>query len=467
MSRCYRPASGQLLLLPGGMSRTMSSAVNWKTCLDHAVISDVGMRRANNQDSHAVLLAPDVEAWRRRGHVFLVADGMGAHAAGELASKMAADTIPHTYYKLANFPAPNAIRKSIREVNAAIHRRGQTNAEFRGMGTTVSTLILLPQGALIGHVGDSRIYRLRGKSFEQLTFDHSLVWEMSAAGHIPKDLIPSSIPKNIITRSLGPHPEVQVDLEGPFPLEVGDIFLLCSDGLMAGKVEDHEVGAILGALPPAEAARVLVDLANLRGGPDNITVLVVRITHKALATLPENQPGLLPIGEDLQEKQVRNVMTWVMWGAAAFFLIVGLYFITTQFPGFIAGIAFVAAVMFLIFGFMQRMGPPEPEYSYLPPGRMLGKGPHTKVETTTDAKLSDSLANLVRELRDAATKGNWSLDWSKFNNHAKAGVEAADKSDFNAAVQEYGRALRSMMTELRNQRAKHKAQDDEVDLLGK
>ncbi len=135
------------------------------------------------------------------------------------------------------------------------------------MGTTASALLLLPQGALTGHVGDSRVYRLRGKCLEQLTFDHSLVWEMSAAGQLPKNALPGFVPKNIITRSLGPHADVKVDLEGPYPLEAGDTFLLCSDGL-SGQVSDEEIGALLHCLPPAEAAQVLVDLANLRGGPD-------------------------------------------------------------------------------------------------------------------------------------------------------------------------------------------------------
>ncbi|MDX1961641.1 MAG: protein phosphatase 2C domain-containing protein [Pirellulales bacterium] len=444
----------------------MPHTVNWKSFLDYAEVTDVGMRRSNNQDSKAVMLAPDPDLWRKRGHVFLVADGMGAHAAGELASKIAADTIPHTYHKLT-LPPPNAIRKSIREVNATIHRRGQSNLDFQGMGTTASTLVLLPQGALVGHVGDSRVYRLRGRQFEQLTFDHSLVWEMSAAGHIPKDAVPSIVPKNVITRSLGPHPDVQVDLEGPFPIEVGDIFLLCSDGLMAGKLSDREIGAILQALPPAESARVLVDLANLRGGPDNITVIVVRITHPALATLPENQPGLLPIGEDLQEKKAKKMMSIVMWAAAVCFLILGLVLTTTSLPWYIPTIAFVAAAMFLGFGFLQLSTVPEPEYSYLPAGRMLGKGPHTRCECQPDGALSDDLARLAHELRDAATKGSWAIDWAKFNGYVKAGVEAADQDDFTTAVREYGRALRTMMAELRNQRQRAKPDDSEVDLLGK
>ncbi len=102
----------------------------------------------------------------------------------------------------------------------------------------------------MAHVGDSRVYRLRGGKYEQLTFDHSLLWEMSASGQFSKDSLPNLVPKNIITRSLGPHKNVQVDLEGPFPLEVGDTFLMCSDGL-SGQVKDEEMGAILTrSLPP-------------------------------------------------------------------------------------------------------------------------------------------------------------------------------------------------------------------------
>ena len=208
----------------------------------------------------------------------MVADGMGAHAAGEMASKMACDLVPHAYQKLSDRPVPEAIHQAVVEANAGIHNRGQANAEFHGMGTTTSVLLILPEGALAAHVGDSRVYRLRRHMLEQLTFDHSLVWEMKAAGQLQGGDLPNFVPKNIITRSLGPHDEVQVDLEGPYPLEEGDTFLLCSDGL-TGQVTDEEIGAILGCLSPQQAARMLVDLANLRGGPDNITVIVVRASR--------------------------------------------------------------------------------------------------------------------------------------------------------------------------------------------
>ena len=137
--------------------------------------------------------------------------------------------------------------------------------------------MLLPQGALVAHIGDSRIYRLRGDLLEQLTFDHSLVWEMAAAGQMAEADVPSYIPKNVITRSLGPHPSVHIDLEGPYSAESGDKFLICSDGL-SGPITDEEIGVIAAiACAPDDAAETLVDLANFRGGPDNISVVVAQV----------------------------------------------------------------------------------------------------------------------------------------------------------------------------------------------
>ena len=296
----------------------MEQRLNWDDCLTHVEATDVGMRRSNNQDSYAALLASDADNWQRRGHVFVVADGMGAHAAGELASKMAADGIPHNYYKLREESSPDAIRKTVRQVNEEIHRKGQANAEFHGMGTTASVLVLVPQGALVAHVGDSRVYRLRGGRIEQLTFDHSLVWEMTASGQYNPNL-PNLVPKNIITRSLGPHKNVQVDLEGPFPLEIGDTFLLCSDGL-SGLVKDEEMGVIMSTLPPAEAAQVLIDLANLRGGPDNITVLIVRVTGAAISARANMQAAPLAMADERAAQAPPPPATGKFWWGAAIML---------------------------------------------------------------------------------------------------------------------------------------------------
>ena len=248
----------------------------WQSGLEHVALSDLGLRRSNNQDSMTAAVAGSLAAFQQRGHLFMVADGMGAHAAGELASKLAVDTVPLSYHKLADRSPPEALRAAMEDANSQIHSRGCASPDFKGMGTTSTVLVLLPQGALVAQVGDSRAYRFRGNRYEQLTFDHSLVWEMRAAAALPAGQVPDYIPKNVITRSLGPNPSVQVDLEGPFPVAVGDTFLLCSDGL-SGPVNDEEMGILLHCLPPAEAARTLIDLANLRGGPDNITVVIVRV----------------------------------------------------------------------------------------------------------------------------------------------------------------------------------------------
>src|SRR5262245_31407758 len=180
---------------------------------------------------------------------------MGAHAVGELASEMSVDNIPHTYHKHAQQGAVVALRKAFIETNASIHNKGQQNREFEGMGTTTTTLLLRPEGAWIGHVGDSRIYRVRDGWIEQLSFDHSLQWELARRqGVDPNGL--HGIPSNVIVRSLGPEPLVQVDVEGPHPVQDGDIFVLCSDGL-SGQVTDPEIGATVSGLEPKEACQFL------------------------------------------------------------------------------------------------------------------------------------------------------------------------------------------------------------------
>jgi PPM family protein phosphatase len=250
--------------------------VNWDDVIIDEAATDTGMRRSNNQDSYSVVRAPNPEAWRQRGHVFLVADGMGAHAVGELASKMACDLIPHNYMKARVGTPAEAIVKTFRDVSSLIHSKATANREFQGMGTTSTALLLLPEGALIAHVGDSRAYRIRGRRIDQLSFDHSLVWELVRRNHLTPEQAKISVPKNVITRSLGPEAEIEVDIEGPMPVEVGDVYLICSDGL-SGPVEDNELGAFAANFHPGDACRYLVNLANLRGGLDNITVVIVRI----------------------------------------------------------------------------------------------------------------------------------------------------------------------------------------------
>ncbi|MFV2068571.1 MAG: PP2C family serine/threonine-protein phosphatase, partial [Pirellulales bacterium] len=203
---------------------------DWSDYVRHAAASDIGLRRTTNQDAWTVCRAENELQWRRHGHLFAVADGMGAHAAGELASRLAIETVSKAYRELRSFGPADAIRRAMVEANALIHARGLSRAEWLGMGTTCSVLLLVEQGAIVAHVGDSRVYRVRGGLIEQLTFDHSLVWELMDVGKISENEVPHAIPKNVITRSVGPNASVEVDLEGPFPVETADCYLLCSDG---------------------------------------------------------------------------------------------------------------------------------------------------------------------------------------------------------------------------------------------
>jgi len=250
--------------------------VIWDDIIEDAALTDTGMRRANNQDSHAIVRASRPEPWRLRGHIYMVADGMGAHAVGELASKLACDNIPHNYNKSKSIPPAEAITKAYKEVGTLIHARASANRDFLGMGTTCSTLLLLPEGALIAHIGDSRVYRVREERIDQLSFDHSLAWELVRRKHLSPEEAMKAVPRNVITRSLGPDPNIEVDIEGPLPLETGDVFLLCSDGL-SGHVEDAELGLFAAQFHPKDACRYLVALANMRGGQDNITAVMARI----------------------------------------------------------------------------------------------------------------------------------------------------------------------------------------------
>jgi protein phosphatase len=423
------------------MTPTGESLCDARGALEYASLSDVGLRRANNQDTFSAALAADEVDWRRRGHVFMVADGMGAHAAGELASKMACESLPHTYRKLLDRSPADAIKAAIASANADIHERGQANAEFQGMGTTCSVLVLLPDAAVVAHVGDSRVYRLRDDKIEQLTFDHSLVWEMTAAGQMPRGEVASFIPKNIITRSLGPRPDVQIDLEGPFTLRAGDTFLLCSDGL-SGQVKDEEIGAILAALSPEEAVRTLVDMANLRGGPDNVTALVVRVKCVPLPDPSEPEPALIADSQGSKLSQA-------LWAAVAVCLLVALALVaaSNMVGALVSGLAAAAAAVGALVHNLLKSAPPAPRGMSGP----LGTGPHATHVCTANAERVAALCQMAQQLREAAKEEHWTLDWSRFNAFGDQAQSALVRGDYGRAVRDYALAISYMMSEIRRQ----------------
>jgi len=424
-------------------------AFNWEGDLQYAALTDVGMRRSNNQDSHAVQLAPDLASWRSRGHLFMVADGMGAHAAGELASKMAVDNVALRYQKFAEAldSPPEALQKSIIETNLAIHTRGQANSDFRHMGTTGSVLVLLPQGALIAQIGDSRIYRLRGDQLEQLTRDHSLVWELRELGQISDSNDAVQVPKNVITRSLGPNINVEADIEGPMSVATGDVFLLCSDGL-TGKIEDHELAAVLAHLSPDEAAQFFVNLANLRGGPDNITAIVVRVVGARLATHSDSAEPI-KIGRGSLRRDSNDLLVWV--AAAVFGLAVFVLFLThNPIP---AAIAAIASATLALIGLLRpslraRRG------VVLSGGRRLGRGPYTRTACPSDEEAVSMLAKVCADLQRTVEQRDLAIDLGDFHARCDAARRAAESNRRSAAVAEYARATRVLMHAIREDQRK-------------
>jgi protein phosphatase len=426
----------------------------WDQGLECAVLSDIGLRRTNNQDSFATVVATNEAMWRKRGHLLVVADGMGAHAAGELASKLAVDNIPHLYHKLEDEPPREAIFHAIQRANEQIHERGSANIDFHGMGTTSSVLLLVPGGALVAHVGDSRVYRLRGQRLEQLTFDHSLQWEMMADSAFRGADIAGSVPKNIITRSLGPNPEVQIDLEGPLSVAVGDTFLLCSDGL-SGQVKDDELGIILGCLPPKEAVRALVDLANLRGGPDNITVAVARVTGQHLATVDGAEPSQTV---DTAPAAGGGRGGWLALLAA---LVLGLgagAAMATQ-RGPLAIVLGAASLLLLGVGLLALQARRARGGSGGATGAAPGqprRGPYVSLTVAPHAGFVEHLTNEYQQLRDAASNKDWDVDWSRVLDFGRKAAAAAEAKDLPTAVQNYCRAISFLMTELRSQQRRKK-----------
>ncbi|HET7041525.1 MAG TPA: Stp1/IreP family PP2C-type Ser/Thr phosphatase [Gemmatimonadales bacterium] len=235
-----------------------------------AARTDVGIVRSGNEDNYLMLA--------ERG-VFIVADGMGGHAAGEVASEMAVRLISRDLGTVRGLPdeeVAERMRQAIRGANAAIYERTLTEHDKRGMGTTATALVLLPNRFLLGHVGDSRAYRLRDGRFEQLTKDHSYVQEQVDAGLLTPEQARVHPYSNVITRCVGANQDVIPDTYTG-DLRAGDVVLLASDGL-TGMLEDEHIHKILEAPGgPQDWVDAMINDANRRGGLDNITAIIVKI----------------------------------------------------------------------------------------------------------------------------------------------------------------------------------------------
>ena len=238
----------------------------------HAARTDVGMIRSGNEDNFAVNATGD------RG-VFIVADGMGGHAAGEVASEMAVQIIElelQGVRDLDDRAAGDRLTAALRKANRNIHDRTITEVDKQGMGTTASVLMLSSTRYLIGQVGDSRVYLLRDGALHQLTKDHSYVQEQVDAGFLTPEQARYHPYSNVITRCVGASPDVDPDIYRG-EVKVGDLFLVASDGL-TGMVDDRRLQMLLmSRAEPDRKVHALISEANGRGGLDNITAIVVQV----------------------------------------------------------------------------------------------------------------------------------------------------------------------------------------------
>ena len=263
-------------------------------------LTDVGLQRDHNEDSYAVLSEHDL---------FIVADGMGGHRAGDVASRLATDSIAEFFRSTAQEDATwpfhfdtslsedeNRLVTGIRVANRRIFERSIRSRECAGMGTTVVGALYSKKKnrIFVGHVGDSRAYRVRGGVIQQLTRDHSLINDYLMAMPDLTEEQRAELPKNVITRALGMQDSVSVDLVSDEP-QVGDVYLLCSDGLSGMLADEQILGVVSSTTDTNEICRRLIAGANENGGEDNITALVIRFDDQAAdatgaQTLPPPAP---------------------------------------------------------------------------------------------------------------------------------------------------------------------------------
>lgn len=236
--------------------------------------TDTGRERSENQDYFGFYEDTPY------GMLWIVCDGMGGAAGGRTASVMAVDCIRDVFHQEGMETVPDVMRTAVKSANEAVYQRAQEDRSLRGMGTTVAMLVLRDGLFYVGHVGDSRIYRVKDMQIAQITRDHTLVQDMIEQGLIPPEKAHNHPKSHVITRSLGVEPEIDIEID-PCPIEVatGDYFVICSDGLSglvpAEVIKDHVV-----TFDPQDACVRLIDIANDNGGPDNITLQVIKVIER-------------------------------------------------------------------------------------------------------------------------------------------------------------------------------------------
>lgn len=250
-----------------------------------SVFSDTGCERAENEDAARSVLPGNPDVRRRRGVLVVVADGMGGHSAGQVASRVAIDTIHQAYYD--DDHRDRTLADALLRANESIFEMAREDPSLAGMGTTCTALVIRGGDAECAHVGDTRLYLVRQNHIYRMTEDHSEVRSLVARGVITTEEARHHANRNVILRALGTHPTVEVSTwHEPFPVRIGDRFLLCSDGLH-DVVDDEEIRALATTKQAQAACEAMVALARSRGGPDNITVALVNIDQSGTGGAPQ------------------------------------------------------------------------------------------------------------------------------------------------------------------------------------
>jgi PPM family protein phosphatase len=291
--------------------------------LYYTALSDVGSVRTNNED---YLFAGKL---KEDDYLFIVADGMGGHKAGEVASTKAVNVFVRQVEKGINGDIHGHLKRIVMDVNEILLKEGQESREKNGMGTTLSVLYIKGGAGYIVHVGDSRIYRfphLNGNNaMEQLTDDHSFVGRLLKDGFITEEEARNHPRRNVLYQSIGLKNEINIQAPAPFPIQKGQKYLLCSDGLY-GVVQDNQMAELLESDSISRIARQMVQKAKANGAPDNITVIIVSTKIDESSdeeTAPEDTVSI--IVPSLKKKKHRKIGFFIILGLLVLLLAVIIY----------------------------------------------------------------------------------------------------------------------------------------------
>jgi PPM family protein phosphatase len=255
--------------------------------IELANLTDIGCARTDNEDYYCYAEPEDEDTFRNLGRLAVIADGMGGHEGGQIASSLAVEAIRDTYFDNPSEEPETALLRAIANAHAAIKEYASWHPELKGMGSTCTAIALSDSRLCYGHVGDSRLYLIRDGSITCLTQDQTIVQKLVAAGVVRPEDARTHPERNVLTSALGMDSPPAAELpETPIAVYPEDILLLCTDGLH-GLVDDEELLAVATQNRPSDACRALVEMAKSRGGHDNITLQILRVVSPGAA--PENR----------------------------------------------------------------------------------------------------------------------------------------------------------------------------------